>query len=39
MSYLHDFWGMGGYAIYVWPSYAITLLILTLNILATWKGK
>ena len=25
---------MGGYAIYVWPAYGVTLLVLALNILA-----
>lgn len=24
----HDFWLMGGYAIYVWGSYAVTLLLI-----------
>ena len=28
---LSEFFAMGGYAIYVWPSYALTLLLLVLN--------
>ena len=39
MTNLHDFLAMGGYAPYVWPAYGLTLLVLTLNILATWRGK
>jgi len=26
------FWQMGGYAVYLWPSYALTLLAVGLNI-------
>ena len=29
MRFLH----MGGYAVYVWPSYALTLIVIGLNIL------
>jgi heme exporter protein D len=29
---MSDFLDMGGYAAYVWPSYAITLIVLVLNI-------
>jgi heme exporter protein D len=25
----NDFWAMGGYAAYVWPAYAVTLLALS----------
>ena len=32
------FWAMGGYAFYIWLSYAITLAVLGWNILATlWR--
>ena len=34
---MHDFWAMGGYGVYVWPSYGITLLVLALNILPVWR--
>lgn len=27
------FWAMGGYAAYVWPAYAITTLVLVLNVI------
>jgi heme exporter protein D len=32
MSPLTDFFDMGGYAAYVWPSYALTLIVVVLNI-------
>lgn len=32
MSPLVDFFDMGGYAAYVWPSYALTLIVVVLNI-------
>ena len=32
MSALADFFDMGGYAAYVWPSYALTLAVVVLNI-------
>jgi len=28
----HDFWSMGGFAVYVWSSYAAGLLVLTWNL-------
>ncbi|MCK5555800.1 MAG: heme exporter protein CcmD [Alphaproteobacteria bacterium] len=31
-----SFWEMGGYAIYVWPAYGVTLLVLALNILTVF---
>ena len=33
MSSLADFFDMGGYAAYVWPSYALTLAVVVLNII------
>lgn len=32
MKELADFFDMGGYAPYVWPSYVLTLIVLVLNI-------
>ena len=32
MKALYDFFDMGGYAPYVWPSYGITFLVLGLNV-------
>ncbi|MFH1158507.1 MAG: heme exporter protein CcmD [Pseudomonadota bacterium] len=29
-----SFWEMGGDAMYVWPAYGITLLVLALNVIA-----
>ena len=33
---MNEFLSMGGYAIYVWPSYIITLLVL---ILTWWSAR
>jgi heme exporter protein CcmD len=32
MSGLSEFFDMGGYAAYVWPSYVLTLAVVVLNI-------
>jgi heme exporter protein D len=32
MSNIAEFFDMGGYAAYVWPSYALTLIVVVLNI-------
>lgn len=32
MKELSDFFDMGGYAAYVWPSYALTFIVVILNI-------
>jgi heme exporter protein D len=32
MSALSEFFDMGGYAAYVWPSYVLTLVVVVLNI-------
>ena len=29
---MSEFFSMGGYAVWVWPSYAVTFLVLLLNI-------
>jgi len=34
MSSWHEFLTMGGYAVYVWPSYAIALVVIGLNVAA-----
>jgi heme exporter protein CcmD len=31
-----SYWEMGGYAIYVWPAYGISLVVLALNIIAAF---
>ena len=31
MSTLSEFFSMGGYAVFVWSSYAITLVVMVLN--------
>jgi heme exporter protein D len=32
MNSLSEFFDMGGYAAYVWPSYVLTLIVVVLNI-------
>jgi heme exporter protein D len=32
MNALSEFFDMGGYAAYVWPSYVLTLVVVVLNI-------
>jgi heme exporter protein D len=32
MNSLSEFFDMGGYAAYVWPSYVLTLVVVVLNI-------
>ncbi len=34
-----DFLNMGGHALYVWLSYAITLFIFILNLLSLWLKR
>ena len=31
-----SYWHMGGYAVYVWPAYGVTFVVLALNIIATF---
>lgn len=35
---MSGFWAMGGYAAYVWPAYAVTLVALGGAIVATLRG-
>ena len=34
-----SYWEMGGYAMYVWPAYGISFVVLALNILAAFSSK
>ncbi|MCS6786884.1 MAG: heme exporter protein CcmD [Thiobacillaceae bacterium] len=34
-----DFWTMGGYALYVWGSYAVTALVIVLEIILLRRGR
>lgn len=34
-----NYWEMGGYAMYVWPAYGISLVVLALNIIAAFTCK
>jgi heme exporter protein D len=39
MSGLQEFFHMGGYATYVWSSYAIALVVLVINVLAPIRQR
>lgn len=34
-----DFWNMGGFAFYVWTSYALAAVVLVLNIVVPWVRR
>jgi heme exporter protein D len=34
---LQEFFAMGGYGIYIWSAYALTVLLLSLNIVLPWR--
>jgi heme exporter protein D len=34
-----EFFSMGGYGVYVWPSYAVTFVLLALEVLMVVKRK
>jgi heme exporter protein D len=38
-SSLSEFWAMGGYGLYVWGSYAVTLALLILEVMLLRKGR
>ncbi len=33
-----SFWAMGGYAAYVWPAYAVTILALGAVLVSAWRA-
>ena len=39
MSSLQSFLHMGGYAIYVWPAYFLTLVVLVYNVVSTIRRE
>jgi heme exporter protein D len=40
MSDVSTFFHMGGYALYVWPAYGLTLLVLAANVLMPlWRER
>ena len=39
MSSLQSFLHMGGYAIYVWPAYVLTFIVLILNVILPLKRE
>ena len=36
---LNEFWSMGGYGLYVWGSYFVTLAILAIEVFLLRKGR
>jgi heme exporter protein D len=36
---MNEFFAMGGYAEYVWPSYALALIVLVANIIAPMQQR
>lgn len=36
---MKEFFAMGGYAVYVWPSYALAFIILVANIVAPMQQR
>ncbi len=39
-NFPHGFWHMGGFWMYVWPSYALTFIVMGFNVLAAyWPQK
>lgn len=38
-SFFNQFISMGGYAIYVWPAYGITALVLLINLILPLRRK
>ena len=36
---MHEFFDMGGYAVFVWPAYGITALILVVLFVASWRAS
>ena len=39
MKSLHDFLAMGGYAAYVWPSYALAAVVLAANVVQALRRE
>lgn len=36
---VREFLEMGGYALYVWPAYGLTLVVLVLNVVIPWQRE
>ncbi len=39
MTNVQSFFAMGGYALYVWPAYGLTLGVFALMLFATLRGR
>jgi heme exporter protein D len=35
---MSDYWAMGGYALYVWPAYGLSALVMAGLAFAAWRG-
>jgi heme exporter protein D len=38
MDAVREFFAMGGYAVYVWPSYGLTAVVLLALLIGSWRG-
>jgi heme exporter protein D len=38
MEAVREFFAMGGYAVYVWPSYGLTAVVLAALLIGSWRG-
>lgn len=34
-----EFFAMGGYGLYVWSAYGVTVVVLALNVLLPWRKR
>lgn len=34
-----EFFAMGGYGLYVWSAYGVTVVVLVLNVLLPWRKR
>ncbi len=39
MNHLAEVFAMGGHGVYVWSCYAITLVVLALNVMQPWLAR
>lgn len=35
---MSDYWAMGGYALYVWPAYGLSALVMAGLAVTAWRG-
>lgn len=39
MNSFHEFLTMGGYAVYVWPAYAVVAVVMIANVVIAWRRQ